>query len=320
MQADVVEFEAARPRLLAVAYRLLGSASEAEDAVQDTFLRWDAADRDVIVTPVAWLTKVVTNLCLTRLTSARARREQYVGISLPEPIATDPSPMDPLATVQQRESVSIGMLVLMERLTPSERAVFVLREAFSYAHRDIAEVLAISEANSQQLLARARGRLAAESHRFDATDEKWRGLVIEFLNAAAGGDRSRLERLLADDVTSWADGGGHVQVARRPIIGPAKVARYLQGWLGRMGEIGGRSQAFKTTPTELNGEPGVLITYGDYVVAAMIFALDDGRVAAIRTIANPEKLNYLAGQLSMRSLEPEVLARLLAAWKARTTV
>ncbi|GAA1708766.1 sigma-70 family RNA polymerase sigma factor [Fodinicola feengrottensis] len=182
--AGVAEFEAARPRLFAIAYRLLGSASEAEDAVQDSYLRWAKADREAIAAPVAWLTKVVTNLCLTRLTSARARRERYVGMFLPEPIRTDLSSSDPLVTVEQRESLSIGMLVLLEQLTPAERAVFVLREAFSYGHREIAEVLDISEANSQQLLVRARGRLAGESRRFDATQDKWRELVAEFLAAA----------------------------------------------------------------------------------------------------------------------------------------
>ena len=135
----VDEFEAERRRLFGLAYRLLGSASEAEDAVQDAFLRWNATDRGSIVVPAAWLTRAVTNLCLNRLTSARRRRDEYVGLWLPEPVLTQDGPLGPLETLEQRESISIALLLLLERLTPAERAVFVLREAFGYQHRDIAE-------------------------------------------------------------------------------------------------------------------------------------------------------------------------------------
>ena len=157
---DVDRFEAARPRLEAIAYRLLGSASEAEDAVQETFLRWQAAHVDQIEVPEAWLTKVLTNLCLNQLTSARARRETYVGQWLPEPVLAGDPMLGPADTAEQRESVSFAVLALLERLSPNERAVYVLREAFDYPHREIAEILDITEAASQQILHRAKKHIA----------------------------------------------------------------------------------------------------------------------------------------------------------------
>src|SRR5919205_3989073 len=153
---EVEVFEGARPRREAIAYRLLGSATDAEDAVQDTFLRWQGADRARIETPQAWLTKVVTNVCLNHLTSARVRREAYVGAWLPEPVLADDSMLGPVDSAEQRESVSMAVLALMERLSPNERAVYVLREAFGYPHREIAEILDITEAASQQILHRAK--------------------------------------------------------------------------------------------------------------------------------------------------------------------
>ncbi|MGW2939265.1 sigma-70 family RNA polymerase sigma factor, partial [Streptomyces sp. NPDC001156] len=153
---DVDRFEASRPRLEAIAYRVLGSASEAEDAVQETFLRWQAADVDRIEVPEAWLTKVLTNLCLNQLTSARARRETYVGQWLPEPLLAGDPMLGPADTAEQRDSVSYAVLTLMERLSPNERAVYMLREAFDYPHREIAEILDITEAASQQIFHRAK--------------------------------------------------------------------------------------------------------------------------------------------------------------------
>src|SRR5919205_2950320 len=163
--SDVDRFEASRPRLEAIAYRLLGSAGEAEDVVQETFLRWHAADVDRIETPEAWLTKVLTNICLNRLTSARVRRETYVGQWLPEPVFAGDRMLGPSDTVEQRESVSIAMLTLMERLSAKERAVYVLREAFGYSHGEIAEVLDLTEANCQQIYRRAKQHLAADRRR-----------------------------------------------------------------------------------------------------------------------------------------------------------
>jgi RNA polymerase sigma factor (sigma-70 family) len=232
MAADAVgEFEAHRSRMFGLAYRLLGSAQEAEDVVQDAFLRWHNAEPAAIAVPSAWLAKVVTNLCLNRLASARVQRERYVGPWLPEPVLTSDGTLGPLDTAEQHDSVSLAVLVLLERLTPSERAVFVLREAFGHGYREIAQILELSEVNCRQLDRRARRRLAELRPRFRPELRQWHRLVERFLVAAREGDLRGLQQLLAADVSAWADGGGKVTAARRPVLGPARVARYLAGAL-----------------------------------------------------------------------------------------
>jgi RNA polymerase sigma-70 factor (ECF subfamily) len=193
---DVDRFEASRPRLEAIAYRVLGSASEAEDAVQETFLRWQAADVDRIEVPEAWLTKVLTNLCLNQLTSARARRETYVGQWLPEPLLAGDPMLGPADTAEQRDSVSYAVLTLMERLSPNERAVYVLREAFDYPHREIAEILDITEAASQQIFHRAKKHVVDGQTRTEIDEAAVRRIVEEFLAAATSGQTEPLVRLL----------------------------------------------------------------------------------------------------------------------------
>src|SRR3954447_6676473 len=192
---EVDLFEGSRARLEAIAYRLLGSASDAEDAVQDTFLRWQAADRERVETPEAWLTKVLTNLCLNQLTSARVRRETYVGTWLPEPVLAGDRMLGPLDTAEQRESVSMAVLTLMERLPPRERAVYVLREAFGYSHGEIAGILDITEANCQQIYRRARQHVATGQTRAEVDAAAARKIVEEFLAAATSGETQRLVEL-----------------------------------------------------------------------------------------------------------------------------
>ncbi|SFP75680.1 RNA polymerase sigma-70 factor, ECF subfamily [Amycolatopsis arida] len=289
-------FEAERPRLFGLAYRLLGSAHEAEDVVQDAFLRWNGADH-VVDRPSAWLAKVVTNLALNRLTSARARRERYVGPWLPEPVLTTGDALGPVETAEQRESVSLAFLTLLERLTPAERAVFVLREAFGHPHRDIAEILELSEAHCRQLHRRARQRLRADGPRFDVDRADATRLVERFLAAARDGDVPALERMLAADATSWADGGGRVGTARRPILGRERVARYLAGAVTRFGA------GIALEITEVNGCPAAVGWAGGTVVGVLVPELAEGRVAALRIVANPEKLRFLSRQLS-RSAGP----------------
>ena len=284
-------FEQQRPRLFAIAYRLLGSASEAEDAVQDTFLRWHSADVRTLRSPAAWLTKVLTNLCLSRLTSARSRRESYPGPWLPEPVLTGQSALGPLDRAEQRESVSLAFLLLLERLTPPQRAVFVLREAFDYSHREIAEMLDLTETNCQQLYRRARRRVAEDRPRFDASREQGHRIAEEFLAAARSGDLTALESLLTADVVAWADGGGKAAAARRPVHGAPRVARYLAGWMSR-GVPGVR-----VVVTDVNGQPGILGIRDGQLLVAVLLDLVDGRVAAVYAVANPDKLTFLAGQL-----------------------
>ena len=236
--ATVARFEASRKRLASLAYRLLGSAADAEDTVQDAFLRWQAADREHIEVPEAWLTKVVTNLSLDRLRSAKARRERAVGDWMPEPLLDGDPMLGPADTFEQRESVTLAVLMLMERLPPVERAVYVLREAFSYSHAEIAEILDITESASQQHAHRARRHVAAERNAGQVDRAAARRIVEAFLDAASSGRTERLVALLTDDATAISDGAGRVREAdplhgpradRRDACGPASSRRRRSG-------------------------------------------------------------------------------------------
>ncbi|MFC7244190.1 RNA polymerase sigma-70 factor [Catellatospora aurea] len=288
---DVDRFEAARPRLEAVAYRLLGSSAEAEDAVQETYLRWQATDVERIEVPEAWLTKVLTNLCLNQLTSARARRETYVGQWLPEPLLAGDPMLGPADTAEQRESVSYAVLTLMERLSPNERAVYVLREAFDYPHREIAEILDLSEAASQQIFHRAKKHVADGKARTEIDDATARRIVEEFLAAATSGRTEPLVRLLTADAIAIGDGGGKVPARARAFEGAVAVAKFLWG-LFRPAEakraiIGGAPEIFATTA---NGDPAVVAVVDGRVVGIMCLEVTAEGIAASRNQVNPDKL------------------------------
>lgn len=275
--------------MFGIAYRMLGSAAEAEDIVQEAYLRWAGADRGAVEHPGAWLAKVVTNLSLNALTSARARRETYVGPWLPEPVLTSDGTLGPLESAEQRDSVSMALLVLLEQLTPVERAVYVLREAFAYGHREIAGLLDLSEANCRQLYRRAAARVAATpERRFEPDPERWRRLVETFLTAAHSGDLATLEGMLAADVQAVGDGGGVVSAARRPVRGRDNVARFA---IGAMRKYAGD---LPVTFVEVNGSPAVFL--GD--VAVVVVEIENGLVSAVRSVLNPEKLEFLRRQLS----------------------
>ncbi|MEU1576085.1 RNA polymerase sigma-70 factor [Streptomyces collinus] len=286
------EFEVHRPRLFSLAYRLLGSAEEAEDAVQDVYLRYSSADRAGIEHPAAWLAKVVTNLCLNRLTSARARRERYVGTWLPEPVITSDGTLGPLESAEQRDAVSMAMLVLLERLTPTERAVYVLREAFGYGHREIAGVLDLSEANCRQLYRRAVRRVGEPQARFEPASERQEELVTSFITAARDGDLAGLEKLLAADATWWSDGGGKVTAARWPIEGGAGIARFLAGGGPKF------ARGLDFVPAEVNGALGLASWAGDTLVGLSVIEVRDGLVTGVRAVVNPEKLAFARRQLT----------------------
>ncbi|WP_405806990.1 RNA polymerase sigma-70 factor [Streptomyces sp. NBC_01187] len=288
---DVSRFEVSRPRLEAIAYRLLGSASEAEDAVQETFLRWQAADVDRIETPEAWLTKVLTNLCRNQLTSARARRETYVGQWLPEPLLPGDPMLGPADTVEQRESVSYTVLTLMERLSPNERAVYVLREAFDYPHRDIAETLDITEAASQQIFHRAKKHVADGKARTEVDEAAARRIVEEFFTAAASGRTEPLVQLLTKDAISIGDGGGKVPARTKAIEGALAVAKFLRG-LFKPGEAkramaGGSPELHVTTA---NGAPAVVAVVDGRVIGVVCVEVTAEGIAAFRNQVNPDKL------------------------------
>jgi RNA polymerase sigma factor (sigma-70 family) len=312
-------FAAHRERLFSLAYRLLGSAATAEDVLQDAFLRWDGADREAIAEPAAWLTRAVTNLCLTELASARHRRERYTGVWLPEPVLTGTAggtgnaagtggDLGPFETAAQRESVSIGVLLLCEQLTAPERAVFILHEAFGYRYAEIAEIIGRSEGACRQLGHRAAARLRAESRsaRFTPLDSaeaaQWRQLTGRFLAAATAGDLAGLEQLLAQDAVSWSDGGGKVPAGLRPVRGRAKVARLFAA-LGRVLVPGAEPapvlahalagmlrDGLQVSQAEVNGSPGALIWAGGELLAVFVPVIEAGKITALYTVAAPDKL------------------------------
>ncbi|GAA2399043.1 DNA-directed RNA polymerase sigma-70 factor [Catellatospora methionotrophica] len=288
---DVDRFVAARPRLEAIAYRLLGSAAEAEDAVQETFLRWQATNADRIEVPEAWLTKVLTNLCLNQLTSARARRETYVGEWLPEPLLAGDPMLGPADTAEQRESVSYAVLTLMERLSPNERAVYVLREAFDYPHREIAEILDLTESASQQLLHRAKQHVADGKTRTEIDAAAARRIVEEFLAAAVSGHTAPLVRLLTADSLAIGDGGGKVPARAKAFEGAVAVAKFLRGLFkpaeAKRAIIGGSPEVYASTA---NGDPAVVAVLDGRVVGIMCLQVTPDGIAAFRNQVNPDKL------------------------------
>ncbi|KUN10474.1 RNA polymerase subunit sigma-70 [Streptomyces yokosukanensis] len=288
---DVDRFEASRPRLEAIAYRLLGSASEAEDAVQETFLRWQGADVERIQIPEAWLTKVLTNLCLNQLTSARARRETYVGQWLPEPLLAGDPMLGPADTAEQRESVSFAVLTLLERLTPGERAVYVLREAFDHPHREIAEILDITEAASQQIFHRARKHVADGKPRTAVDEAAARRIVEEFLAAATSGRTEPLVRLLTQDAIAIGDGGGKVPARAKAFEGALAVATFMRGLFkpakAKRALVGGSPEVYATTA---NGDPALVAVFDGRVVGVMCLEIEVEGIAAFRSQVNPDKL------------------------------
>ncbi|MFD7812037.1 RNA polymerase sigma-70 factor [Streptomyces sp. NPDC059785] len=287
----VDRFEAARPRLEAIAYRLLGSVSESEDAVQETFLRWQAADVQRVEVPEAWLTKVLTNLCLNQLTSARVRRETYVGQWLPEPLLDGDPLLGPADTAEQRESLSYAVLALMERLSPNERAVYVLREAFDYPHREIAGILDLTEAASQQLLHRAKKHIADGRARNEIDRAAAQRIVAEFLTAATSGRTEPLVKLLTADAVAIGDGGGRIPAAAKPFRGAVAVAKFIRGLFkpahAKRALVGGSPEVHVTTA---NGGPAVVAVLDGRVVGVMCLEITAEGIAAFRNQVNPDKL------------------------------
>jgi len=290
--SDADVFEANRDLMFAVAYRVLGTITDAEDAVQDAWLRWSAARREHVADQRAYLARVVVNTALNRLRAARARREAYVGPWLPEPLLTEAGP-DPAERAELAESVSMAMLVVLESLTPDERAVFVLREVFGFSHAEIGEALGRPDAAVRQLAHRAREHVQARRPRFDVDWNQQRAVTERFLAAAAGGDIEGLVSVLADDVTLLTDGGGKAKAALRPITGAGKVARFMAGIATRP-YMGIAVSAMSVDAAEINGAPGTLISAGGHPVAVLTMAVADGRITAIQLLANPDKLSAVA--------------------------
>ncbi|MEV4676818.1 MULTISPECIES: RNA polymerase sigma-70 factor [Actinomadura] len=284
-------FEEHRSLLFAVAYRMLGTAADAEDAVQDAWLRWSAADRSGVADPKAYLVRITTNVALDRLRSAQARRETYVGPWLPEPMLTSP---DVAEDAELAESVSMAMLVVLETLSPLERAVFVLKEVFGYPYAEIARALDRSEASVRQLGTRARKHVQARRPRFEAGGADRRAVTERFFDAVLGGDINRFMEVLAPDVALWSDGGGKVRAPRRVIFGAEKVGRFFSA-VSQQTYQGVEPADMRFERVELNGEPAVVVSGPAGPISAFTADADaDGRIQAIHLVANPDKLRALA--------------------------
>lgn len=284
-------FHEHRNLLFSVAYRLLGSAADAEDAVQDTWIKWSAADRSQVVEPKAYLTRIVSNLALEQLRSNRHKRETYVGPWLPEPILTSGDTAD---AVMDAESVSTAMLMVLETLSPLERAVFVLRDVFGFSYAEIAEAVERSEAAVRQAAHRAREHVQARRPRFTADRSRQRQVAERFAAAAAGGDINTLMEVLSPDVTLWTDGGGKVRQALQPVVGAQTVA----AWFAAIGTVtyqGVEPADMNVELAEINGGPGMVFSGLGRVIATVTFGFDaDGRITAIHNVANPDKLHAIA--------------------------
>ncbi|MEU8148623.1 RNA polymerase sigma-70 factor [Nonomuraea sp. NPDC048901] len=288
---DQQVFNQHRNLLFSVAYRVLGTVADAEDAVQDAWIKWSADDRSQVADPKAYLARIVSNLALQRLRSTRYQRETYVGPWLPEPILTSGDTADDITSA---ESVSTAMLVVLETLSPLERAVFVLKEVFDFSHAEIAQAVERSETAVRQAAHRAREHVRARRPRFTADRSRQRDVTERFLAAATGGDINTLMELLSPDVTLWTDGGGKVRQALLPVVGAQTVA----AWFGAIGKVTYQGVApgdMNAELVEINGGPGMVFSGLGRVIATVTFDFDaDGRITAIHNIANPDKLRAIA--------------------------
>ncbi|WP_280235216.1 RNA polymerase sigma-70 factor [Nocardia cyriacigeorgica] len=285
-----------RRLLFSTAYQMLGSVTEAEDVLQDTWLKWHAADQRTVTHPKAYLVRTVTNLALNRLTSAHATRETYIGPWLPEPLLTAPTAAE---ETELADTVSTAVLVVLETLGPVERAVFVLREVFGYTHAEIGEFLDRPEASVRQIAHRARSHVRSRRPRFDTDAAAREAVTDRFLAACRGGDLNALMALLAPDVTLWNDGGGKITAARRPLHGPDHVARWLLGVLAKPILTG-----IELDTATINGELGLVGILGDLPIGALTFDLIDNRIQHIRFQVNPDKLAGLAGLVHGEGSDP----------------
>jgi len=303
MTGHEAALEALRPVSFGIAYRMLGSVAEAEDVTQEALLRVHRAmeSGESITSPRAYAATVATRLAINELRSARARREQYVGDWLPEPISVDPRD-DPAARAETADALSLAMLVVLETLTPEQRAVLLLRDVFDYAFADIAEIVGTTEVNARQLASRARKHVHARRPRFGTTGEQRDELARRFHAALEGDDLAGLEALLARDVRLTGDGGGKVPALARALDGRSRVARTLLTWLRQTRRIaGGGAQ-----PATINGAPGVRVVDAEGRLLA-IWALDlaGGAVVAVDSIVNPDKLAHLGPLADVEALLPK---------------
>jgi RNA polymerase sigma-70 factor (ECF subfamily) len=287
--SPIAQFENYRPLMFAIAYRMLGSAADAEDIVQDAYLRYQAVPPETIVSPKAFLSTIVTRLSLTRLQSAHAQRETYIGPWLPEPVLTEQdSRFNPIEQINLHDSLSMAFMVLLEELTPLERAVFLLREVFDYEYAAIAEMVGKEETACRQLFSRAKRHIAAHRPRFKPDREVHRHLLERFLQVVRTGEMDGLMQLLADDVTLWADGGGKARgAAIHPLHGREVVARFV---LASTRFLEGD---YRVEIADINGEPAVILRVGEQAQVVLFITVSRSRLQEIRVIGNPDKLKHV---------------------------
>lgn len=282
-------FERHRDLMVAVAYRMLGSTADAEDVVQDAWLRWSGTDRSDVAEPRAYLVRVVTNLAINRLTSARAKRETYIGPWLPEPVLTGP---DVAESAELADSVSFAMLLVLEKLNPLERAVFLLREVFGFGHAEIAYATGRSEAGVRQIAHRARERVRDGRPKYAPDRAEQRRVTAEFLDACRDGDVDRLMGVLAPDVVLWTDAGGRRKAALHPIHGADKVIRLIFGLMAQEYFDGGLSYEF----AEINGGVGVIVSVdgvSDKDAIVLVPEVTGGFITGLSAVMNPDKLRAI---------------------------
>jgi len=290
MATPLIEtFNTHRSLLFGIAYRMLGRVSEAEDMVQETWLRWQKQDAGEIRSPKAWLVSAVTRLCIDQLRSARREREQYYGVWLPEPLMPATTDAVPDAATELADSLSMAFMLMLESLGPAERAVFLLREVFGYEYADVAAIVGKGEANCRQIVRRAKAELQAHTQPSEPPTEQARQLVEAFIAASASGDVKSVLALLAEEPTIYSDGGGKVKAVGHPIQGSDFVSRFLVGVWPRFLVQMDRQMV------DINGSPGLIMRSHGRIHYAFSFEIADGRVRNIYIISNPDKLRHLAG-------------------------
>jgi RNA polymerase sigma-70 factor (ECF subfamily) len=284
-------YEQLRPLMFSIAYRMIGAVGEAEDIVQEAFLRYHRADSgpDGIDSPKAFLSAVTTRLCIDHLRSARTRREAYVGQWLPEPLLTDTAAPDPAGMAEQADSLSMAFLLVLERLSPVERAVFLLHDVFGYGYDEIAGIVGKNEDNCRQLALRARRHAGEHRPRFEASRRKREELADRFFSAVGGGDMDGLIAMLAADVVVYGDSGGVSPSWPRPITGRDHVGRLMLSLGNQMRQLG-----ITIRQTEVNGQPGAMfVDPGGALINVFVLDIADGQVRTVRSVINPEKLRHL---------------------------
>jgi RNA polymerase sigma-70 factor, ECF subfamily len=281
-------FQRYRPRLFGIAYRMLGTRDDAEDILQEAYIRWHAVDLEEIESPEAWLVSVVTRLSIDRLRKAYVQREIYIGPWLPEPLVVDPA-MSPEIRAELKSDVSLAFMVMLERLSPLERAVFLLHDVFDLAYAEIARIVAKSEEAVRQIVSRARARVRIDKQRFEANEKSRESLIKKFISASYAGDEKTLMSIFAEDVALTSDGGGIVSAARKTIYGNKRLTRLYTLTIGKLRD----SYRLNAEMATINGKPGIIEFLDGKPFAATTFSITEGKIAAVYRVMNPEKLTAM---------------------------